>query len=115
MQEQVMKIRVVFDEGKVEREGKYDINKMYARIDKYFSEHNIPKIGKGFYQSTGKKGEYNAFAAFQMAYSEIDWFMDNLDIWTWYDGDYEEDFKEETLKAQKKYGRFLHNEPRLAL
>jgi hypothetical protein len=80
MYQPVMKMKIVFDEEKVKREGKYDINSMYDIVDDYFIKHNLSKIGKGEYADRGNKDDY-AMIVNTVDFEKLDWFKNNLSSW----------------------------------
>ncbi|GHU58523.1 hypothetical protein FACS1894133_3440 [Clostridia bacterium] len=103
-----MKMKIVFDEDKIRREGKYDIDKMYASIDKSFADLDIPKIGRGVYEAKGKSenGKTRDFSRFMgvcIGLRKVEWFMDNISDWIWEENGDVEDVKYETLKYARIY------------
>ena len=98
-------MKIVFDEEKVRRDGKYDIEKMYASIDKAFDGWGIPKIDRGVYQTKGLNSDYTNFMSFCMGMRRVSWFMEYIDKWIWEKGNSFEDVKRETLKYARIYGR----------
>ncbi|GHU58512.1 hypothetical protein FACS1894133_3400 [Clostridia bacterium] len=97
-----MKMKIVFDEDKIRREGKYDIDKMYASVDKSFADWGIPKIGRGVYQSSGKQKDYSRFMSFCMGLSDVGWFVDNISDWIWENNGNDQD----VIKSFRKYQVF---------
>ena len=99
-----MKMKIVFDEEKIRREGKYDVDKMYASIDKSFEELDIPKVDRGVYQAKGKSKDFSRFMGAILGLSKAEWVMDNISDWLFEDGDRVEDVKYETIKCRRIYG-----------
>ena len=98
-----MIMKIVFDEDKVRRDGKYNIDKMYASIDRDFATFSIPKIGRGVYQSQGHRSDYSHFMSVCMAYRGIEWFMENVASWIWEDGEVISDVKKAAIHFTKLY------------
>lgn len=100
-----MSMKIVLDEDKIRREGKYDADKMYERIDKAFARLDIPKVRKGVYRGTGKSKDHAHFMSLCMGLTDADWFMENAAKWLWKkeDGGVE-DVIYETNKFYRKYG-----------
>jgi hypothetical protein len=86
MYQPVMKMKIVFDEEKVKREGKYDINSMYDIVDDYFNKKNLTKIARGEYGDTGISSDYGKLWA-SIDFRKLDWFKSNLESWTFYEFD----------------------------
>jgi hypothetical protein len=80
----MLKMEIAFDEEKVEREGKYDIEKMYAVVDKYFLDKKLNKIGKGLYIDRGHKDDYAKMLLFASYFKKEKWFMNNIKVWNFH-------------------------------
>lgn len=79
----MMKMLIKFDNEKVEREGKYDLEKMNRIIDEEFASMGVTKDKDGLYVN----GDFGSFGSMIFALQKLDWFMDNIVEWLWYDSD----------------------------
>ena len=77
----MMKMLIKFDEQKVEREGKYDLEKMNKVIDKEFLDMGVTKDENGVYVN----GDFESFGSMIFALKKLDWFVENVSEWLWYD------------------------------
>jgi hypothetical protein len=79
-----MEIR--FDEEKVKREGKYDLEKMHEHLDDYFLGKGFTKMERGVYRTDDrdKNKDYTRCGIAMNTLDEIDWFMDNVSMWNWH-------------------------------
>ena len=80
----MMKMEIAFDEEKVRREGKWDIEKMYGFVDKFFAEHRMSKAGKGMYNGTNDKDEFALMGIAIGRFRKTEWFTENVKVWNWY-------------------------------
>ncbi|GHU43568.1 hypothetical protein FACS1894111_09380 [Clostridia bacterium] len=80
----MMKMEIVFDEEKVRREGKWDIEKMYSVVDEFFAEHRMTKDEKGLYIGTGDKDEFAFMGVAYLSFRDEKWFTENVKKWNWY-------------------------------
>lgn len=77
----MMKMLIKLDEEKIEREGKYDLEKINKIIYKEFSEMGITKDESGLFVN----GDFGAFGSMIFALKKADWFLPNVSEWLWYD------------------------------
>ena len=76
--------KIVLDEEKILKEGKYDLNDMYKIIDKYAKESGLIKIDKNTYHCRGDKNDLGCLGIFvNCNLVECDWFTLNVKEWTW--------------------------------
>ncbi len=99
----MLKFEIAFDEEKVIRERKYDLDKMYNFLDKIFAEDNLKKIGKGTYRDNGSEHDFGCMWGIFWALAKAEWFMQNVSKVIWYNNDSVEDvlqiIKEKNLKV----------------
>ena len=91
----MQKMLIQLDVEKIEREDKYDINKMWELIDEVFAERQCTKEvnADGSVMYTGTSKDDNYFGNFSSAYiilRQKRWFFENVKDWHWYDNDDDE-------------------------
>jgi NADH:ubiquinone oxidoreductase subunit len=103
----MIKMQIVMDDAKIERERKYRVEQIHQALDNYFvSKLGMKKASRGFYNGTGSGKDFSRFGLAYSTLSEKDWFLDNVKTWLYYNSDasYDsedyvvEDFKEHCLK-----------------
>ncbi|MBD5106187.1 MAG: hypothetical protein HDT41_04340 [Lachnospiraceae bacterium] len=77
------KIFLELDYDKLERDDRYNIEKIDKVLREMFSEKGITKNSDGFYVG----GTFEAFWAIILNLSKQNWFIDNLKTWKWYNSD----------------------------
>ncbi|MDE5910635.1 MAG: hypothetical protein K2H52_18215 [Lachnospiraceae bacterium] len=77
----MMKMLIKLDKEKIEHEGQYDFDKMNRIIDEEFASMGITKDENGLYIN----GDFGSFGSMIFALQKLDWFMDNISEWLWYD------------------------------
>ncbi|RTK00927.1 hypothetical protein C3H41_08975 [Campylobacter jejuni] len=76
--------KIVLDEEKILKEGKYDLKDMYKMIDEYAKESGMIKINKETYHCKGDKYDLGCLGMFTHCnLLECDWFTLNVKEWTW--------------------------------
>ena len=76
--------RIVMDEDKIRREGKYDLDKVYQNIDELAEYAGIIKKNKYTYICQGNEKDLAALAIFNFhKLVEAEWFTKNVKEWTW--------------------------------
>lgn len=76
--------RIVLDEEKILREGKYDLEDMYAKIDEFAKESGMIKINKEIYHCKGDKYDLGCMTLFIYNYLiDSEWFTKNTKEWIW--------------------------------
>ncbi len=76
--------RIVMDEDKIRREGKYDLDKLYQNIDELAEYAGLIKKNKYTYICQGNEKDLAALAIFNfMNLVEEEWFTKNVKEWTW--------------------------------
>lgn len=88
----MMKMLVVMNEDKILREGRYDLNKINAYLEKLFSKRGMTRVEDNWYGN----GNFTTCGSLIVKLSSTEWFMDNIEQWLWYDT---EDRSMEDLKA----------------
>ncbi|RBQ27623.1 hypothetical protein [Arcobacter sp. CECT 9188] len=92
-------IKIVMDEEKILREGKYTLEEIYKNIDDLAKFSRMKKIDK--YNYVSKNDTPSDLGCF--AYSNLeeqDWFIDNVKEWLWLD---KEDGIDDILKVLKEF------------
>ncbi|MCR6572329.1 hypothetical protein CINS5915_02535 [Campylobacter insulaenigrae] len=76
--------KIVLDEEKILKEGKYNLKDLYKTIDEYAKESGMIKIDKETYHCKGDKYDLGCLGMF-IHYNllECDWFTLNVKEWTW--------------------------------
>ena len=76
--------RIVMDEDKIRREGKYDLDKVYQNIDELAEYAGLIKKNKYTYICQGNEKDLAALAIFNFhKLVEAEWFTKNVKEWTW--------------------------------
>ncbi|MDE7215219.1 MAG: hypothetical protein K2O08_00275 [Clostridia bacterium] len=91
----MQKMLIQLDVEKIERDDKYDINRMWKLIDEVFIKHKCDKEKKidGSIMYLGKPENDSNFGIFSSAYlilRQKRWFFENVKVWHWYDNDDDE-------------------------
>ncbi len=76
--------RIVMDEDKIRREGKYDLDKLYQNIDELAEYAGLIKKNKYTYVCQGNEKDLAALAIFNFhKLVEEEWFTKNVKEWIW--------------------------------
>ena len=79
-------IKIVMDEEKIIREGKYTLEEIYKNIDDLAEFSRMKKIDKFYYVSKNDSpSDLGCFVWSNL--EEQDWFIENLKEWLWLDKD----------------------------
>ena len=89
-----IRVKVVFDEEKIQREGEYDLAEMQTCVDQLFDEYDFHKEGN-LYIGPGTKRDFTNAAVVCVACGKADWFLENVRVWRWYNGENEENLLED--------------------
>ena len=77
-------IKIVMDEEKIIREGKYTLEEIYKNIDDLAEFSRMKKIDKFYYVSKNDSpSDLGCFVWSNL--EEQDWFIDNVNEWLWLD------------------------------
>ena len=105
----MQKMLIQLDVEKIERENKYDVDKMWQTIDEIFSEGRCIKEiqSDGSVMYSGNPNSENHLADIGIAYmtlSELKWFAESVKKWIWYDNDDDESlpFAEEDVLYKER-------------
>lgn len=78
--------RIVMDEDKIRKEGKYDLNKLYQNIDELAEHAGLIKKNKYTYICQGNEKDLAALGIFNfMNLVKQEWFTKNVKEWIWID------------------------------
>lgn len=78
--------RIVMDEDKIRKEGKYDLDKLYQNIDELAEHAGLIKKNKYTYICQGNEKDLAALGIFNfMNLVEEEWFTKNVKEWIWID------------------------------
>lgn len=78
--------RIVMDEDKIRKEGKYDLDKLYQNIDKMAEHAGLIKKNKYTYICQGNEKDLAALGIFNfMNLVKQEWFTKNVKEWIWID------------------------------
>lgn len=76
--------KIVLDEEKILREGKYDLARMYEIIDELASDCGLVKIDKHTFHCKGNEKDLASLGIFVFVnLVEFDWFTLNVKEWIW--------------------------------
>ena len=79
-------IKIVMDEEKIIREGKYTLEEIYKNIDDLAEFSRMKKIDKFYYVSKNDSpSDLGCFVWSNL--EEQDWFIENVKVWLWLDKD----------------------------
>jgi len=95
----MIKMLIEMDEEKIEREDKYDLNKINTYLKELFARIDSFKDEEGLYTN----GTFESFGAIVWRLSEQDWFLNNVKRWIWYTNEGNGDpntFKYEDIRKQ---------------
>ena len=78
--------RIVMDEDKIRREGKYELDKHYQKIDEIAEHAGLIKKNKYTYICQGNEKDLAVLGIFNfMNLVEKEWFTKNVKEWIWID------------------------------
>ncbi len=78
--------RIVMDEDKIRKEGKYDLDKLYQNIDELAEHAGLIKKNKYTYICQGNEKDLAALGIFNfMNLVKQEWFTKNVKEWIWID------------------------------
>jgi hypothetical protein len=109
LDEAMIMMQIKMDERKLKREGNYSLERVYGTIDDYMVNRlNFQKKPDGFYVGTGSPNDFGNFGLAMVTLGKKPWFMDNVDIWLYFnseDSDDPNDFVVEDFKdfCSKRY------------
>lgn len=86
----MLKMIIEFDEEKIIREGKCDLQKMHACLTERFTKSGLQVKENGIYIDSERDNDLIHFMAIATALSEIEWFKRYIKKWDWYEEDWEE-------------------------
>ena len=76
--------KIVLDEEKILKEGKYNLENMYKTIDEFAKESGMIKIDKEVYHCKGAKYDLGCMTLFIYKYLiDSEWFTKNVKEWIW--------------------------------
>lgn len=76
--------RIVLDEEKIIREGKYDLESIHKAIDEYAEESGMIKVDKETYHCKGDKYDLGCITIFLYGcLIDSEWFTKNVKEWIW--------------------------------
>ena len=95
--------RIVLDEEKILREGKYDLEKMYEMIDELAEYSGLIKIDKHTYHCKGDKNDLACLGIFIHKHLiDYDWFTKNVKSWNWLGDSNDENYVGDLIALLKK-------------
>lgn len=83
----MLKMVIELDEEKIKKEGKYDLQKMYAHLDENFVKSGLKVEELGVYTDNGNEYDLNEFMALATVLSDVEWFKKYIKTWDWYEED----------------------------
>jgi hypothetical protein len=88
----MIKMQILMDEKKIQREGKYTLSKIYLTLDDFFvNKLHFIKEDNGFYSGTGSSNDFANFGIAMTTLGKKRWFMDNIDTWLYFNSEDSED------------------------
>ena len=77
-------MRIVLDEEKILREGKYKLDELYAYLDEIAAKSKLTKQDKYTYLSSGDENDYGRVCLFTIHYAvENEAITRNVKEWLW--------------------------------
>jgi hypothetical protein len=99
----MIKMQILMDEKKIQREGKYTLSKIYTTLDDFFVNRlYFHKGGNGFYSGTGSPNDFANFGIAMTTLGKKRWFMDNVDSWLYFNSEDSEDPNDYVIEDFKK-------------
>ncbi len=96
-----MGTRIVLDEEKIKKEGKYNLEKIYKNIDEMAEESGLIKKNKYTYICKGDEKDLAALGIFNFQnLVEEEWFTKNVKEWIWLD---KKEGNQDLIATCKKY------------
>ena len=84
----MIKMQIVVDNNKLEREGKLSPEKFQQRIDDYLiGQLRLEKSSDGFYLGTDPKRDFSYFGLAFNTLRKTDWFVNNVKTWLYFNSD----------------------------
>jgi len=100
----MQKVQVIMDEKKIQREGRYDAQKIWRAIDKVFVEkYGLTKAANGFYMESGEKDDFVDFWSAILLLKDQPWFMDNVETWLWFNSDDSSDSEDYAIEDIREH------------
>jgi hypothetical protein len=88
----MIKMQIVMDEAKINREGRYSLSKIYGTIDDFFLNRlRLVKEPGGYYSGSGQPNDFANFGIAMTTLGKKTWFMDNVDKWLYFNSEDSED------------------------
>ncbi len=81
----MLKMVIEFDEEKVKKEGKYDLQMMYDCLAKRFTDNGLQVVEKGVYVDKGEEEDLISFMVIASVLPRKDWFVRYVKQWLWYE------------------------------
>lgn len=95
-------VRIVLDEEKILREGKYKLDELYAYLDEIAQKSRLTKQDKFTYLSSGDEHDLACISIFTINYAvHNEAITDNVKEWFWLDNGVPYINVVEKLKSQK--------------
>ncbi|WP_418552386.1 hypothetical protein [Longibaculum muris] len=94
----MFKVEIAFDENKVIKEDKYDLDKMYKIVDDAFQHRNLIKVDKGTYISNNNEYDFGNMWAIIWQLTDLKWFMENAIKMVWSKTNNNSTYSEDILK-----------------
>jgi hypothetical protein len=95
-------MQIIMNEEKIEREGLYDLDGIYAKLNGFLIERlEFNNVGNGFYEGRELSSDFARFGMAMTTLGRQAWFMDNVDTWLYFsndDSDAPNDFAVEDFK-----------------
>jgi hypothetical protein len=94
--------RIILDEEKIKREGKYNLDKMYYALAEYAKRNNLIVKDKNTFVCPNSKHDLAYLGNYAYDYlAKLEWLSGNVKEWTWFCE--EDDYSEDMIKLCKKY------------
>lgn len=100
----MIKMQILMNNDKIIREKKYDLEKIYTKLDSLFIDRwKLLKGENGFYFGKGSSHDFAHFGLAMMYLEDKDWFMDNVDTWLYFNSDDSDDPNDFVVEDFKEY------------
>jgi len=88
----MIKMQIKMDEGKIRREGRYSLEKIYGTLDDFLVNRlHLVKAEDGFYIGSGLPDDFANFGVAMTNLGKKSWFMGNVGTWLYFNSEDSED------------------------
>jgi hypothetical protein len=100
----MIKMQIILDKDKINREQKYNIDKVQKAIDDYLEgKLAMRRTADGFYYGDGSSKDFSRFGMAFNTLRKKDWFLDNVGTWLYFNSDASSDPEDFVIEDVKDY------------